>query len=197
MPTSRYRRRRDLTPRPGLAARDENAPCPARSRSRTCRHLHDLAPVAEGLAGHRKPQTPFLTPSGPFSPFRRSCPGGSGSSAALRGQSAASGELEFLDHWYPIQVKQKDKVGRPDIDAFEAVMTREERSKGFFVAFDHTREPASGSNSEEPLSLSQQRAGVSGVVRPVGLVLLHEQVVERGILVSRQLLRSEFAGIYV
>ncbi|MGB2986832.1 MAG: hypothetical protein WBE26_13250 [Phycisphaerae bacterium] len=25
---------------------------------------------------------------------------------------------EFLDHWYPIQVKQKDKVGRPDIDAF-------------------------------------------------------------------------------
>ena len=29
----------------------------------------------------------------------------------------------FLDHWYPIQVKQKDKVGRPDIDAFEAVMT--------------------------------------------------------------------------
>ena len=45
---------------------------------------------------------------------------------------------EFLDHWYPIQVKQKDKVGRPDIDAFEAVMTREERTKGFFVAFDYT-----------------------------------------------------------
>ncbi len=45
---------------------------------------------------------------------------------------------EFLDHWYPIQVKQKDKVGRPDIDAFEAVMTREDRTKGFFVAFDYT-----------------------------------------------------------
>ncbi|MCH8851320.1 MAG: hypothetical protein IID41_01555 [Planctomycetes bacterium] len=29
---------------------------------------------------------------------------------------------EFLDHWYPIQVKQKNKVGRPDIDSFEAVM---------------------------------------------------------------------------
>jgi hypothetical protein len=29
-----------------------------------------------------------------------------------------------MDHWYPIQVKQKDKVGRPDIDSFEAVMTR-------------------------------------------------------------------------
>ena len=36
----------------------------------------------------------------------------------------------------PIQVKQKDKAGRPDIDAFEAVMTREDRTKGFFVAFD-------------------------------------------------------------
>ena len=47
---------------------------------------------------------------------------------------------EFLDHWYPIQDKQKDKIGRPDIDAFEAVMTREDRSKGFFVAFDYTRD---------------------------------------------------------
>ena len=45
---------------------------------------------------------------------------------------------EFLDQWYPIQVKQKDKVGRPDIDSFEAVMTREDRTKGFFVAFDYT-----------------------------------------------------------
>src|SRR4051812_21314008 len=46
--------------------------------------------------------------------------------------------LNFMDHWYPIQVKQKDKVGRPDIDSFEAVMMREERSKGFFVSFDYT-----------------------------------------------------------
>jgi hypothetical protein len=41
-------------------------------------------------------------------------------------------------HWYPIQVKQKDKVDRPDIDSFEAVMTRGDRTKGFFVAFDYT-----------------------------------------------------------
>ncbi len=47
-----------------------------------------------------------------------------------------AGELDFMDAWYPIQVKQKDKVGRPDIDAFEAVMMREDRLKGFFVAFD-------------------------------------------------------------
>ena len=48
------------------------------------------------------------------------------------------GELTFMHEWYPIQVKQKDKVGRPDIDAFEAAMTRENRAKGFFVAFDYT-----------------------------------------------------------
>ncbi len=35
--------------------------------------------------------------------------------------------MEFLDRWYPIQVKQQDKVDRPDIGAFEAVMTREDR----------------------------------------------------------------------
>ena len=57
---------------------------------------------------------------------------------AAKGQTPAFDE--FLDHWYPIQVKQKDKVGRPDIDAFEAVMTREDRTKGFFVAFDYTRD---------------------------------------------------------
>jgi hypothetical protein len=53
---------------------------------------------------------------------------------------AATGELDFMDVWYPIQVKQKDRVGRPDIDSFEAVMTREDRTKGFFVAFDYSDE---------------------------------------------------------
>jgi site-specific DNA-methyltransferase (adenine-specific) len=45
-------------------------------------------------------------------------------------------DFEFMDDWYPIQVKQKDKAGRPDIDSFEAAMMRTDRSKGFFVAFD-------------------------------------------------------------
>jgi len=49
-------------------------------------------------------------------------------------------DLDFMDIWYPIQVKQKDKVGRPDIDSFEAVMTREDRTKGFFVAFDYSQD---------------------------------------------------------
>ena len=54
-----------------------------------------------------------------------------------------AGELDFMDAWYPIQVKQKDKVGRPDIDAFEAVMTREDRTKGFFVSFDYSQDATS------------------------------------------------------
>ena len=43
-----------------------------------------------------------------------------------------------MDEWYPIQVKQTAKVGRPDIDAFEAVMMREERMLGYFVGFEFT-----------------------------------------------------------
>jgi DNA modification methylase len=49
-----------------------------------------------------------------------------------------TGELDFMDAWYPIQVKQRDKVGRPDVDQFEAAMMREERDKGFLVSFDYT-----------------------------------------------------------
>jgi DNA modification methylase len=48
------------------------------------------------------------------------------------------GEMDFMDEWYPIQVKQSTKVGRPDIDAFEAVLIREERKLGYFVGFDFT-----------------------------------------------------------
>jgi hypothetical protein len=43
--------------------------------------------------------------------------------------------FDFMNVWYPIQVKQRDKVGRPDIDAFEAVLMREDCTKGFFVGF--------------------------------------------------------------
>jgi site-specific DNA-methyltransferase (adenine-specific) len=51
-----------------------------------------------------------------------------------------SGSFDFMDTWYPIQVKQKDKAGRPDIDSFEAAMIRSDRLKGFFVSFDFTGE---------------------------------------------------------
>lgn len=33
-------------------------------------------------------------------------------------------------------MKQRDKVGRPDIDQFESVMLREDCERGFFVGFD-------------------------------------------------------------
>ena len=59
-------------------------------------------------------------------------------SAVPERRGAHTGEFDFMDVWYPIQVKQKDKAGRPDIDSFEAVMMREERNKGFFVSFDYT-----------------------------------------------------------
>jgi hypothetical protein len=55
--------------------------------------------------------------------------------AETKGRQTAS---MFAGDWYPIQVKQADKVGRPDIDQFEAVMTREDRTKGFFVGFGYT-----------------------------------------------------------
>ena len=51
-------------------------------------------------------------------------------------RGARVGEMDFMDEWFPIQVKQSAKVGRPDIDAFEAVMIREERKLGYFVGFD-------------------------------------------------------------
>jgi hypothetical protein len=57
-----------------------------------------------------------------------------GSEPAASGKEA--GQLDFMDDWYPIQVKQMDKVGRPDIDKFEAAMIRTKRKKGFFVGFD-------------------------------------------------------------
>jgi len=52
-------------------------------------------------------------------------------------------ELGFMDDWYPIQVKQMDKVGRPDIDNFEAAMIRAQRKKGFFVGFDYSHDALS------------------------------------------------------
>jgi len=61
-------------------------------------------------------------------------------SAVPKKSGKAAGELDFMDDWYPIQVKQQDKVGRPDIDQFEAAMLRAKRKKGFFVAFDYSED---------------------------------------------------------
>lgn len=58
-----------------------------------------------------------------------------------------------MDAWYPIQVKQKDKAGRPDIDAFEAAVMREDRERGFFVAF------AFSSDAEQECANFYKRSG--------------------------------------
>lgn len=61
--------------------------------------------------------------------------------SALPHESGKSmGELDFMDDWYPIQVKQQDKVGRPEVDMFEAAMIRARRKKGFFVGFDFSHD---------------------------------------------------------
>jgi hypothetical protein len=60
--------------------------------------------------------------------------------ATPKASDAHSAELDFMDDWYPIQVKQMDRVGRPDIDKFQAAMMRTRRKKGFFVGFDFSRD---------------------------------------------------------
>jgi hypothetical protein len=61
-------------------------------------------------------------------------------SAAPEKKGKTTGHLDFMDDWYPVQVKQKDKAGRPDIDSFEAMMAKFDRKIGFFVSFDYTRD---------------------------------------------------------
>ena len=82
------------------------------------------------------------------------------------------GELGFMDVWYPIQVKQKDKVGRPDIGQFEAVMMREERTQGFFVSFDY---------SQDAISEIQAFMKKTGrIIRPITVKdILDEQVARK------------------
>ncbi len=59
-------------------------------------------------------------------------------SASVTPRKSGTDELKLQERWYPIQVKQKDKAGRPDIDAFEAMMMRENCDTGFFVSFAYS-----------------------------------------------------------
>ena len=82
------------------------------------------------------------------------------------------GELGFMDVWYPIQVKQKDKVGRPDIDSFEAVMMREDRTQGFFVSFDYSQDAFS------EIQAFMKKTGK--IIRPITVKdILDEQVARK------------------
>ena len=50
-------------------------------------------------------------------------------------EKAGAGERQ---PYLPVQVKNKDKAGRPDIDSFAHALSRDERASGFFIAWDFT-----------------------------------------------------------
>ena len=61
--------------------------------------------------------------------------------AAIPSKKESKGELfNTVGECYPIQVKQKDKAGRPEIQQFAGVMTTRDLKKGFFVSFDFSQE---------------------------------------------------------
>jgi len=60
--------------------------------------------------------------------------------AAPKKRGVETGEFNFMDVWYPIQVEQTDRMGRPKVDAFETAMERAERQKGFLVSFGYTQD---------------------------------------------------------
>lgn len=53
----------------------------------------------------------------------------------VKERSTARDLFGDIDNWLPIQVKQMDRVGRPEIDKFETAMRRDKRHAGYFVAF--------------------------------------------------------------
>lgn len=63
------------------------------------------------------------------------------------GTKPADQNSMFAGDWFPVQVKQTDRVGRPDIDQFEAVMEREDRHRGFYVAFGYSSDAEAECNS--------------------------------------------------
>jgi DNA modification methylase len=79
--------------------------------------------------------------------------------------------FDVLDRWYPIQVKQQDRVGRPDMDKFETAMRRDKRTKGYFVAFGFSRDAL------REIRRANQHDGLDIVPITVAEILRHEQVV--------------------
>ncbi len=57
-----------------------------------------------------------------------------------RKKNEETGLFGDIDIYYPIQVKQKEKAGRPDMDSFETAMRRDKRQKGYFISFDFTED---------------------------------------------------------
>ncbi len=59
----------------------------------------------------------------------------------------------FAGNSFPNQFKPVDKVGRPDIDQFEAVMEREDREFRFSIAFGYS------SDAQREASAFHKRTG--------------------------------------
>ena len=78
--------------------------------------------------------------------------------------------FEALDRWYPIQVKQVDRAGRPDIDSFETAMRRDKRLKGFFIAFGFS------SDATKEIQRANREDGLDIVPVTVDEILEHERV---------------------
>ena len=93
--------------------------------------------------------------------------------SALPQGRAREDQFAFMDEWYPIQVKQCDKIGRPDVDAFEAVMMRENRTKGFMVGFDFTLD------AEREMHRFESKEGRRIVARRVRELLEDREVAQR------------------
>jgi DNA modification methylase len=55
----------------------------------------------------------------------------------MEATGAATGEKQ---KYLPIQVKNTDKVGRPEIDKFESALRRDGRPAGFFIGWDFTKD---------------------------------------------------------
>jgi DNA modification methylase len=83
------------------------------------------------------------------------------------------GRFGFMDHWYPIQAKQKDKAGRPDIDSFVAAMIRARRTKGYFVSFDFS------SDAKAEIRAVKERSGCKIVPITVREILDKEEEVAK------------------
>ncbi|MGC2523092.1 MAG: hypothetical protein WA417_10730 [Stellaceae bacterium] len=95
--------------------------------------------------------------------------------ASPRAQDLNETEPPLFDvrgNWYPIQVKQMAKVGRPDIDKFEAVLMREDKPKGVFVSFGYT------SDAETEIDRFFRRSGK--IIIPLTVSeILNEQIARK------------------
>lgn len=88
------------------------------------------------------------------------------------GSKPSDANSMFAGDWFPVQVKQMEKVGRPDIDQFEAVMEREDRARGFFVAF--------GFSSDARAEVENFRKRTKRIIKLISVAdILDEQLAEK------------------